>query len=260
VITTRKRLRPRYVGLGLRGLGRIGLAGCEPENCGAASSVSEQWACVQRNEAKQDPITGRYCTPTSTGWIDTGHGADYLGTSVVVPDYVARQQTYTSQAPTQDLNLVNYSPRVTFTNSRGGNVLYPGDTWAIQITGGRPNSTVYVMGGKNGGSDTNRMGVSDSSGNFSLSGTINAGDVGSWGEQWSVGGISAGGFSFVVQPAPAQTTTPPPANQTTPPPQLQTDPPAALSFGGFDLSAIPWWGWLAGGAGAIFLFGGGRGR
>jgi hypothetical protein len=31
-------------------------------------------------------------------------------------------------------------------------------------------------------------------------------------------------------------------------------------IGGFDLSAIPWWGWLAAGGAALFAFGGARGR
>lgn len=32
------------------------------------------------------------------------------------------------------------------------------------------------------------------------------------------------------------------------------------TVGGFDLSLIPWWGWLAAGGVALFAFGGGRGR
>ncbi len=261
MIAVRKRGRIGYAGLGLRGLGRRGMAGrgmadyaewaaaLGLESCDQ-SSVSSQYACSLRNQEKINAYVPG--TPTYTAFHDGG-------TPDPAPTYTAPVYT----APAQPVS-VNYTPRVTFTNSRGGNILYPGDTWTVRITGGRPSSTVYVMGGKNGASDTTRMGVSDSSGNFELSGAVSSAEVGSWAESWSVGGTPAGSFSFVVQPTATTPATVPPASGGTPTPTPTggriDDSNAPPSVGGFDLSAIPWWGWLAGGAGAIFLFGGGRGR
>jgi hypothetical protein len=33
---------------------------------------------------------------------------------------------------------------------------------------------------------------------------------------------------------------------------------SSMTIGGFDLSSIPWWGWLAAGGVALFAFGGKR--
>lgn len=260
MIATRKRRRVGYAGLGLRGL-----AGCEPEDCGTFSNPSEQWNCVQRNEAKMDPITGRFCTPGSTGWIDTGHGAVYADNpSTYVPQsgviYGANQTTTLAPSGTQTPSpSALYSPRVTFQSSRGGNILYPGDTWTISIAGGAPSSQVVVKGGKNGAQDSNSMGVTDAAGNFQLSGALTAGEIGSWSEAWSVGGAPAGSFSFVVQPTPSQQTTAPPVsdmNATGPAPTNNSTQPGPT--GGFSLSDIPTWGWLAVGAGVLFMMKGGR--
>jgi hypothetical protein len=145
---------------------------------------------------------------------------------------------------------IGYHPVVSFQNSRGSSALYPGDTWSISITGGAPNSPVVVTGGKNGVHDSVQMGTTDSLGKFSLSGTITSDQVGTWNESWTVGGDSAGSFSFSVAQGSA-TGTPQGAPVLTPSLHLPT-------VGGFDLSSIPWWGWLAGIGGGLYLLGGRR--
>jgi len=89
--------------------------------------------------------------------------------------------------------------RLTFTTSRGGSTLQPGDGWVIQITGAAPNSQVtgYSMQ-PNGQSGTSPFGNTDSQGNFRLTGTVDASSVGNWQETWYVGGQSVGSFSFTV--------------------------------------------------------------
>jgi hypothetical protein len=150
--------------------------------------------------------------------------------------------------------------RLTFTTSRGGTALQVGDTWLVSITGASPNAPVTVSGSMPSGSFSGTaMGITDSNGNWSKSGTAGAGDVGAWQESWAVGGAPAGSFSFSISPAVAGS-----------PAAVQFAPAAAavgasasassMTVGGFDLSAIPWWGWLAAGGVALFAFGGGRGR
>jgi hypothetical protein len=88
---------------------------------------------------------------------------------------------------------------LTFHNSRGSNVLLPGDTWTITIEGSYPNAAVYVVGGKNGESIKSPMGSTNASGGFSLSGTLTSGDVGTWSETWIVHDVTIGTFTFTVQ-------------------------------------------------------------
>ncbi len=57
---------------------------------------------------------------------------------------------------------------------------------------------VSVQGTHNGVTTPNNMGPTDSSGNFTLNGTIDNASAGSWAETWYVGQQSAGSFSFQV--------------------------------------------------------------
>ncbi len=138
---------------------------------------------------------------------------------------------------------------LSFSTSRGSAALRPGDTWRVSITGASPNTQVSVQGGKNGARDIAAMGVTDSSGNFSVSGTITADQLGAWSETWSVGSAVSGSFAFTVAAGDGGS------------PVGGLDVIAGLlpaSVGGF---SIPWWGWLAGAGAAVFAFsGGGRGR
>lgn len=152
--------------------------------------------------------------------------------------------------------------KFTFASSRGGTAFQVGDTWQISITGATPNAPVTVSGSMMGSSFSGTsMGTTDSSGNFSKSGTFDTSTVGSWQETWAVGGAQSGTVSFTV----AAATTP--AGQTI---ITSSGAPAAGSaatgsssgsstgstssttIAGFDLSSIPWWGWAIGAGVAIF--------
>jgi hypothetical protein len=146
---------------------------------------------------------------------------------------------------------------VTFTSSRGSNALQVGDTWLVSITGATPNAPVTATVG----SSTSPMGTTDSSGNFSLAGTARSQDVGTWNESWSVGGAPSGSFGFTVSApvaAAAASATPQTAGTSTG--SAAGASSSSTVIGGFDLSTIPTWGWLAAaGVAAFFMFGkGGR--
>ena len=160
--------------------------------------------------------------------------------------------------------------KMIFTTSRGGtNALQVGDTWQVQITGASPNSPVTVSGSMPGGTFSGTsMGSTDNSGNFSKSGTFDTSTVGSWQETWAVGGAQSGTISFTVAAA------------TTPAGQSIISSSGAASGGGtatggstsagatsstssttiagFDLSSIPWWGWLAAGGAVLYAMKGAR--
>lgn len=229
--------------------------GVELENCNQ-TNVPDQFACSLRNQAlvnaSYDEHPGSYL----------GDGV-YANTPAAVAIYGGTATVQQQQQPTY---TPSYSPRLSFANSRGGNILYPGDTWTVSIAGGAPNSQVVVQGGKNGATGSNVMGNTDGGGNFSLSGTLTPDTVGSWSETWSVGGTVAGSFSFVVQPVASSTTQSTAQNPsgstgstlTTGGGTSAVNTGGGASPAGFSFGDIPWWAYAA--AGALFFFGGGRGR
>lgn len=75
-----------------------------------------------------------------------------------------------------------------------------GDNFTLTITGGKPNAPVTVS--LNGGGAT-QVGTTDGNGNYSTSGTWDASSVGTFTEQWYVGGTPANGISFQVLAAAA---------------------------------------------------------
>lgn len=80
-----------------------------------------------------------------------------------------------------------------------------GDAWRIVITG-TPNSPVSSTASQNGATSTSSYGTTDGNGQFSLSGTMGAGAMGNWTEQWSVGGVPAPTLGFTVTaPSPGAT-------------------------------------------------------
>lgn len=166
-----------------------------------------------------------------------------------------------------------------FTNTtRGGSsTFYVGDSWQVSIRGASPNQPVWVAGMQNGASPgMTQMGSTDASGNFATTGTMTPDTVGSWVEVWNVGppSNSTGAepkFAFTV--AAATATTPDGKNvivsngadqapgakkdeQAATPSTSITDWLQASILGG----GIPNWGLVAAGMGAIFVFGGSRGR
>jgi hypothetical protein len=160
--------------------------------------VAAQDACSQRNTQRAQQISNlqqQYHDAVPCSAIGGCNGA------VVSP-------------PIVDLGPVTSSPAspagsgtLSFTTSRGGTTLYPGDTWTIRISGAKPNAAISVVGGVNGAMNTTPTGTTDANGNFSLSGTIDSSQVGSWYEGWTVGGSGIGSISFTVVATP-QTSTP----------------------------------------------------
>jgi len=176
-------------------------------------------------------------------------------------------QGYTTlQAQTQAATAASPSGgHVTFTTSRGSNQLQVGDTWLVSITGATPNAPVTATVGRN----TTPMGKTDASGNFSLAGTARTQDLGPWNESWSVGGVPSGAFSFTISPVAAAASSGSGAGTGTGTSSGGGSSAGSTGggssssstvIGGFDLSSIPTWGWLAAaGVAAFFMFGkGGR--
>lgn len=87
--------------------------------------------------------------------------------------------------------------------SRPGQNFQVGDSWKLTITG-TPNSPVSDSASQNGQSlGTSSYGSTNANGNFSLTGTFANGTVGSWSEQWDVGGVAAPVLSFTISAVPA---------------------------------------------------------
>ena len=80
-----------------------------------------------------------------------------------------------------------------------------GDNWQLLITG-PPNSPVVGTGSQNGAtSSSTPFGQTDSNGNFILTGSWDATNVGSWVESWQVGNAPPTPLNFTVIAAPAGT-------------------------------------------------------
>jgi hypothetical protein len=145
---------------------------------------------------------------------------------------------------------------LSFSTSRGGTTLYPGDTWTITISGAAPNAPISVVGGGNGAMNTTPTGTTDTKGNFSLSGTIDSSQIGSWYEGWTVGGTGVGSISFTVVAAPAGTTT---ATTTTGTTTTGTTTTSTDNwFTDQMISGVPNWTLVAAAAGVAFLAFGGK--
>jgi len=71
-------------------------------------------------------------------------------------------------------------------------VLHVGYHWTLTVNG-PPNQTVAISGTFNGAAyPTNNVGSTDATGAFTLSGQMGPGDVGTWVENYSVGGVDWG--------------------------------------------------------------------
>jgi hypothetical protein len=257
----------------LRGFGQLTyydlLAQANLQSCDPRDS-----ACVASNVAKQAAVEDYWVAHMTSG-VPAGTqlsfapltqaqvqsfaspGSPTVGNIVPTGIMSVDGQRFTADVPGGGGSSApaSYSPHVSFSSSRGGTVLEPGDTWHISITGGPPHSPVTVSGSTPSGSFSNSpMGTTDGNGNFALAGTITADQVGNWSESWSVGSLSAGAFSFTVRVnAPPAGSAPGGAASGAPTPGAEKPganaPPSAP---GFNLSSIPWWGW-AGGIGVLFF-------
>ncbi len=194
-------------------------------DCGSApydADPSTQYACVQFNQPTLNMIQNwaGTCIPPSqvpSNYVPTPGSAGDPNTNpnttgiLILPNQLPVQTipivgTPTgTQAPTQSQPTTSpsgYSPQVQFITSRIG-ILYPGDSWQIRITGGRPSTMVSVDGTFNGVTTRNTLGPTDGSGVFTTSGVIDSSSIGNWSETWWVGGDNAGTFSFQVAPSPS---------------------------------------------------------
>lgn len=130
-----------------------------------------------------------------TCWIIARRAADVLRfLTVAIAAAVLLAPSAKSQTPT--VQIIN--------NTRGGStVFYVGDTWTVTISGGAADAEVVVsIPGS-----SSPVGYTNVSGTFMLSGYMSAGDVGTWNETWTVGGVTAtpDPLTFYVYPASAST-------------------------------------------------------
>lgn len=184
---------------------------------------------------------------------------------------------------------------LSFTKAAGGDtsVFKVGESWTVTVTG-PANQPVYLNAN---GLGAQLMGTTDSSGRFSLSGTMGEGEKGSWFELWYIGGTVSGGtvyqgsliatltFQVIDAPAPGGNVictadtqlcpdgvtyvgrsgpncnfdACPPYQTGGPDPHPIAGPGSIPAAASFAVSGgIPTWMLIAAGVGALLLFGGRR--
>jgi hypothetical protein len=163
-------------------------------------SIGQQYACSQQNAA----IDGQIVALTQATF---GTGTEILPAGFVTIPPPPLPQTYESFLASGgggNTSQINSTPigTLTFSPSRSGGILYPGDTWTITISGAQPNQSILVTGGVGGAQNKTPTGTTDGSGNFSLSGTIDSTEIGIWNEVWSVNGVTVGSIAFTVAATP----------------------------------------------------------
>lgn len=191
-----------------RGLGSVfGLGDLVPLPSYEDPGYPPDAAIVARNNAKN----AQYGLDVEKAQADNNYkvclaNAQNAATPQQYNDTLARcQGQWTDQTP--DIHNAALPPApnfnsqtlMRFTTSRAGGVLYPGDTWQIFIWGGVPGSLVSTNGALNGvpyypGS----QGSLDNNGTWIKAGTVSAGDVGVWQENWTVNGLKVGEANFTV--------------------------------------------------------------
>jgi hypothetical protein len=158
---------------------------------------------------------------------------------------------------------------ISFTTS-SGNTSTPavGDRWTISISypagRGLPVS-VYGSTAPNGPRAETPYGALDQNGNWTSSGVFTADEIGTWYEDWKVGGQVVGNWTFTLVPA-AAATAPAPVPTSAPASPYSPVVVVAPTGSGFSLSGLlstplgpfPLWVWAAGGIGAYAVFGGHR--
>ena len=241
-----------------RGFGTFGTAPVKPvaENCGFDS------ACIARNEVASD------------AYLAAKYIYDYGGPPSSQQGVLVQQgdTPFVNLPPVQTVRTVAAPPAsakggsLSFSTS-GGSSPKVGDTFQVAITGATPNARVSVSGSGPGGAFSGTsMGTTDGSGNFSKSGTFDASTVGNWSETWSVNttqsSVSLPTLSFTVAPAVAVTqggkTIISSSGTSADGTSAGTSSSTSTTVGGFDLSTIPWWAWLAAGGAVLFMMGGKR--
>jgi len=146
------------------------------------------------------PTAGTPPIPSCLVELEAAHAA-YLN-SLVAPS--AASQGYVASAGTAP--ATSYSPTISLSNvTRPGQPFQAGDSFALSIIGAAPNKPVAVTSQHNGAGSSANFGNTDSHGNFSTSGVMTADTIGSWTEQWSVGGVPLQALTFTVSAAPSAT-------------------------------------------------------
>lgn len=109
-------------------------------------------------------------------------------------------------SPPSPASAKTYSPSMSFQNMTGTSVseFKAGDQFRVTISNAPPNTAVKVSSVHDGVNASAGMGTTDGDGKFSLTGTMGAGEAGSWTETWSVGDQKLPQVSFrVVAPSSA---------------------------------------------------------
>ena len=167
-------------------------------------TLGQYWAAFKSYNAGTWKPPGAVCGPSNPQY---GPSSTLLYPNVNVSATWSGNAAPASQAAAAATQAAGGTGSLVFSTPHNGGPLYPGDAWTIKISGAAPNSPVAVTGNSSpatyGTNVTTPMGTTDASGNWSLSGKIDASSIGQWYENWSVAGNSVGSFSFqVVASAP----------------------------------------------------------
>ena len=112
-----------------------------------------------------------------------------------------------SQAPAtaQYIPPVNYTMGLRFVNTTTGNasLVRVGDSWTLEVSG-PPNSDVLSVGGPGGQRNRTVLGRTNSAGAWNTSGRMTANEIGTWVQDFSVGGVAVGQLAFVVEAVQAE--------------------------------------------------------
>lgn len=150
-----------------------------------------------------------------------------------------------------------YTASLSFHNTTTGNtsLLRVGDSWTLEVSG-PPNSDVLSVGGPAGQRNRTVLGRTNSSGVWSTSGRMTSAEIGTWIQDFSVGGVPAGHLVFTVEAVPA----PAPPPQKTVPEKLadQAEEEAAVPSWMESLTSNPLL--LVGGAALVLFLVMGRGK
>jgi hypothetical protein len=219
-----------YVGYGANGFFSLGTVVFTVQQPLADGTIApETTALLQQTPASvYAQVTTGVTTPATSGGVVTQ-------SSVAIANANAA-------SPINNSGGVNVptTSNANFTFNVPNNPMQVGDTWVASITGAQANAPVVVQGGMNGVLGNVQVGTTDANGDFSLSGTCTSDEVGSWTEQWIVGGDVVGNISFVINNVTTQsdaTATQTGASTTTSVNAVQTT--TALTSGAAAVSTEP---------------------
>jgi len=205
-------------------------------------------------------------------------------TQPAAPAAAANPPNFVSTAPATSATSTpapaakTYTASIALNNlSRPGQSFQVGDLYQVVISGAAPNAPVTNSASQNGASlGTTSYGSTDGSGNFTISGTLQSEHVGSWIEQWTVGGTQQiRTLSFSVTAAPGTTAATTTTDSSSSSSSASTGTPVGSNYAVLPAASLPAASWftdstivsfapnwavlLAGGVAAVaFVFGGKR--